>query len=100
MLKLELTFIRLTSRSVKPVYMVVHAHQLDSPVMASMTTGGPFGVSANIIVGQGAPVAGSLTEDRVLSIQVLCCDVVDPDQLGTGEDQDITIPDISRFTVA
>lgn len=65
-----------------------------------MTTGRPFGVSTNVIVGRGAPVAGNLTEDIVLSIQVLCCDVVDPDQLGTGEDQDITIPDISSFTVA
>lgn len=80
--------------------LVVRANQLDSPVMVRVATRRIFGSSVNVIVGQGDPVTGGLTKDVVLTTQVLCCDVVDPDQIGARESEGITTPDILRVPVS
>lgn len=59
--------------------LVVHSYQLDSSVMVRVTTGGIVGVSVDIIVGNGNSVAEFLAENIMLTTQVFCRDVVDPD---------------------
>lgn len=57
---------------------IVGSSEVESPVMATIASGGPAGSTINVAVGDGDSARGAGTENDVLSSDALSGNVVDP----------------------
>lgn len=74
--------------------LVVGAGEVQVPVVVSVAGGGPLALAVDVAVGDAHAARGVLAQDDVLAGDLVGSDVVDPDQVGPGEGDGVTSPDV------
>lgn len=74
--------------------LVVGASEVQVPVVVSVAGGGVVALAVDVAVGDAHTAGGILAQDDVLAADLVGGDVVDPDQVGAGQGDGITTPDV------
>lgn len=76
--------------------LVIRTSEVQVPVVVSVTGGGPLALAVDVAVGDAHAAGRVLAQDNVLAGDLVGGDVVDPDQVGAGEGDGVTSPDVLR----
>lgn len=76
--------------------LVASTSEVQVPVVVSVASGRVGGLAIDVGVGDGHAVGSILAQDNVLAADGVGGDVVDPDQIRSGQSDGITSPNILR----
>lgn len=74
--------------------LVIRAGEVQVPVVVSVASGRPLALAVDVAVGDRDTAGRILAQDDVLTGDLVGGDVVDPDQVGAGQGDGITSPDV------
>lgn len=76
--------------------LVVRASEVQVPVVVSVASSRVVALAVDVAVGDADTARSILAEDNVLAADLVGGNVVDPDQVGSGQGNSITTPDVLR----